>query len=86
MSRKSDQEIIAEAIRFNLLEGKENLKHFAGLSNASKHDPEQLIQGFDVEKEHSKTIGGDSKTIAKIVLDHLAEDPKYYTKLKKVGL
>jgi hypothetical protein len=29
-------------------------------------------------------LGGDDKTLAKITLDHLSEDPKYYDKLEKV--
>lgn len=40
-------------------------------------DSKELEMGIKVEMEHSP-----NKTIAtKIALDHLAEDPKYYTKL-----
>jgi hypothetical protein len=40
----------------------------------------QLEMGIKVEMEHTK-----SKQIAKeIAMDHLWEDPKYYTKLKKI--
>jgi len=43
-------------------------------------DPKQLAMGIAVEKEHT-----DSEEAAKkITLDHLAEDPEYYTKLKKM--
>jgi hypothetical protein len=43
-------------------------------------DPRQLEMGLQVEMEHTR-----SKKIAKeIALDHLAEDPEYYTKLKKI--
>jgi 2'-5' RNA ligase len=43
-------------------------------------DPEQLRMGIEVELEHTK-----EREIAKeIALDHLKEDPEYYTKLKKV--
>ena len=38
----------------------------------------EFLKGIKVEKEHKS---GDPKQIA---LDHLSEDPKYYTKLKKV--
>jgi len=38
----------------------------------------EFSKGIKVEKEHKS---GDPKQIA---LDHLSEDPKYYTKLKKV--
>ena len=42
----------------------------------------QLEKGIKVEKEHTK----DEVKAAKIALDHLKEDPKYYTKLNKAGL
>jgi hypothetical protein len=43
-------------------------------------DPKQLAMGGSVEKEHT-----GSKVLAKeIALDHLKEDPKYYSKLKKM--
>lgn len=45
-------------------------------------DPRQLSMGVDVEREHTP-----SKRIAcEIALDHLAEDRRYYTKLKKARL
>lgn len=52
-------------------------------------DPDQIdmIQfgkGFGVEMEHAETVSDDETVIAKIVLDHLAEDPQYYDKLEKV--
>jgi hypothetical protein len=40
----------------------------------------QLKMGMKVEKEHTT----DSKVAKKIALDHLAELPDYYTRLKKV--
>lgn len=51
-----------------------------------KVDLNQFAVGLKVESEHKKTVGGDMVTVAKIVLDHLAEDPKYYDKLTKAGL
>jgi len=40
-------------------------------------DPKELSMGLKIEMEHTK-----DKTIAKqIALDHLTEDPKYYTHL-----
>lgn len=43
-------------------------------------DPDELEMGIDVEQEHTR-----NKKIAKeIALDHLTEDPKYYTKLKTI--
>jgi len=40
----------------------------------------QLKKGQSVEKEHTK----DSLKAKEIAMDHLSEDPKYYTKLKKI--
>jgi hypothetical protein len=40
----------------------------------------QLDMGIEVEFEHTS----DKKVAKEIALDHLAEDPKYYDKLKKV--
>lgn len=45
-------------------------------------DPKELKMGIKVELEHTK----NSNLAKEIALDHLAEDPKYYTKLKKTGL
>lgn len=41
---------------------------------------DQLLQGVKVEMEHTK----DKQMAKEIAMDHLAEDPKYYTKLKKI--
>lgn len=40
----------------------------------------QLAMGIKVEKEHTDS----KKTASKIAMDHLVEDPYYYTKLKKM--
>ena len=50
-------------------------KHKVDLSDIQK----QLKIGMGVEKEHTK----DEKTAREIALDHLGENPKYYTKLKQ---
>ena len=43
-------------------------------------DSKELEMGIKIEMEHV-----DDKALAKeIAMDHLAEDPKYYTKLKKI--
>ena len=47
-----------------------------------KYDKEELRKGIEVEKEHTD----DSKIALKIALDHLDEDPQYYTKLATLGL
>jgi hypothetical protein len=43
---------------------------------------QQLQVGIAVEMEHTK----DSNESKKIALDHLKEDPQYYSKLFKAGL
>lgn len=43
---------------------------------------EQFRQGLEEEQEHAETVGGDTRTIAHIVLDHLREDPQYYSHLR----
>lgn len=66
-----------------------NLASDAGL-DISKFDKKQILMGLDVEKEHDGEQGKDvdvvkkRSDILKIVVAHLREDPKYYTKLKKV--
>ena len=42
----------------------------------------QLVKGIKVEKEH----GGTKKSIKATAMDHLVEDPEYYTKLKKAKI
>lgn len=43
-------------------------------------DPKELKMGIEVEKEHTP----DEDVVTRIALDHLAELPDYYTKLKKM--
>lgn len=47
-----------------------------------KHILDQLSKGINVELEHTK----DKKVAREIALDHLGEDPNYYTKLSKIHL
>lgn len=42
---------------------------------------DEFRKGFRVELEHSETVNNNMFTIARIALDHLEEDPEYYTKL-----
>lgn len=48
----------------------------------SQVDPRQLAVGIEVELEHTP----NHEVAKKIALDHLAEDPQYYTKLKQAML
>ena len=51
-------------------------------ADSSQVDPTELNKGIQVEMEHT-----DSKAKAKVIaLQHLAEDPRYYTKLAKAKL
>jgi len=68
-------DMIIDIIKGNKLEG--------GLGDKTKVkdvDAAQLKMGMKVEMEHTN----DSETAKEIALDHLTEDPKYYTKLKEV--
>ena len=53
-------------------------------------DDKELKMGVDVEREHDGEMGKDTDVVkkdsdlVKIAVAHLREDPKYYTKLKKV--
>lgn len=44
----------------------------------------EFLKGYEVEWEHAHTVDYDLLTVGKIVLDHLEEDPKYYTHLAQV--
>ena len=54
----------------------------AVLLEQNNFNPEQLKIGIEVELEHTS----DRNIAKKIAMDHLKEDPRYYTKLKKAGL
>jgi hypothetical protein len=43
-------------------------------------DQNELLKGIRVEREHTS----DERIAKEIALDHLAEDPKYYTKLERI--
>lgn len=63
----------------------EKQKVVGGLADKKKEadfDPQQLEMGIKVEMEHTK----DKKIAKEIAMDHLAEDPEYYSKLKKAKL
>lgn len=50
--------------------------------HTTKVDPVQFFMGLNVELEHINVTGGNLKKTALLVLAHLKEDPKYYTKLQ----
>jgi hypothetical protein len=53
-------------------------------------DPEEMVMGMKDEQEHKHLFTGDNipdeDQVRQVVLDHLKDDPKYYSKLKKAGL
>lgn len=59
-----------------------SIKEITTPADPSEVDSKELQMGIEVEMEHT-----DSKKEAKVIaLQHLAEDPKYYTKLKSLNL
>jgi len=56
--------------------------------DVSKFDDNELKMGFEVEKEHDDgsdvDVVNNDTDLVKITVSHLREDPKYYSKLKKV--
>lgn len=50
--------------------------------SAADVDQEELAMGLTIEAEHTN----DPEIAKEIALDHLAEDPKYYTHMKEAGL
>ena len=51
-------------------------------ATGGKISPSEIAKGTKEEMEHTSS----KKVSRKTALDHLKEDPKYYTKLKKAGL
>lgn len=47
---------------------------------SAEHIASQLKKGIKIEHEHTK----DNNTARKIAMDHLSEDPDYYTKLADI--
>jgi hypothetical protein len=46
-------------------------------------DQNELKVGIEVEREH---VDGNTERATEIALDHLAENPKYYSELVKSGI
>jgi hypothetical protein len=43
----------------------------------------EFKRGLKVEMEHADTVGGDMEKISEIVIDHLRENPRYYSDMEK---
>ena len=52
--------------------------------NEVSFTPEALCAGMNEELEHAGVTGKKARITARIALDHLKEDPQYYTKLAKM--
>lgn len=50
--------------------------------------PNELKMGIKAEKEHAHLFPKNLRNVMakRIAKDHLKEDPRYYSKLKKAGL
>ena len=49
-------------------------------------DPGEYAMGLKEEQEHAATVNNDQAVIRAIALDHLKEDPRYYTHLREAGM
>ena len=54
--------------------------------DGTKFTAEEFAKGFKAEQEHLDSVDGDEETIIKIVIDHLSEDPEYYSKLAEAKI
>jgi len=81
--RKSEARLLIKTLRMALVEGGWSERIPGGLSSGMSpedFDPIQLAAGIEVEMEHTT----DPAIATEIAMDHLAEDPDYYVKLKKM--
>ena len=68
----------------------EKIKRVAKRHNldVSKYDPDELIAGIKVEREHNKNpktdVVGSFVDLIRIAMAHLEELPDYYTRLAKM--
>jgi hypothetical protein len=73
-------DIIVESLLNGLAKG-QTIESLATKHNVSLEELQsELNAGLEVEREHTQ----DEEAAKTIAMDHLFEDPKYYTKLKKV--
>ena len=71
------EELINEAC--DILDDLDGLSDKEGVG-AADVDPDELEMGLKVEQEHTS----DKKVALRICLDHLTENPKYYSYLKQM--
>lgn len=76
----SDKKTLSDiAIKHTYNDGSDSLDK-GKFNSMLKHLKTQLNKGIGVETEHTK----DESTAREIAMDHLWEDPDYYSKLKKI--
>ena len=75
--------IVSESLKSFLNERKDLLKGGEGDNLSAKDvNSKQLAIGIKVEREHSN----NKEIMEEIALDHLAENPHYYTDLVEAGI
>lgn len=82
-THKNDWDVSYHEFYEHLLKEENYLKGGVGDATATADvNPAQLAIGVQVEMEHTN----DERIATEIALDHLKEDPMYYSKLVKAGL
>jgi hypothetical protein len=77
-SERSHMAKLRDIAKKNVCKGDKNCTAKDKIEDSYQELKRQYRMGLKVEKEHK------SEDPKQIVIDHLSEDPKYYTKLKKV--
>jgi hypothetical protein len=81
--KSKDQQLLEEAYKsvLNGLAKGKSIQDIATKHDCSiKHIQQQLDAGIKIEHEHTK----DNAIAREIAMDHLFEDPNYYTKIKSI--
>jgi hypothetical protein len=83
-SDKEHWERIRNVINSPIYHSKQKLNGLAQKQSKDESDfnPEELQKGIGIEMEHTD----DEETAKTIALDHLTENPKYYTDLENSGI
>lgn len=76
VKEEDSDETLKGGLSDNMSLGDIATKHKVDIEDLTK----QFLEGLKKEKEHTK----DEKEASEIAMDHLSEDPEYYTKLKKM--
>lgn len=76
------RELILQKYKYDINNWKSSMDgRFGGdAADIALYEPDQILMGIEIEKEHTPEI---AKRI-EIAMDHLDENPKYYTELAKM--